>query len=118
MTTLEADVEVFETPVHRRGKPAGWTPRDFQRAPYLRGLPELPDAIARLAGQPKLSPAEEQLVDRHVQPIRLAVREASERWAAERAVHEAIPDAWEEEDDEHELSEAAWASCAARRRQA
>lgn len=124
MTTLEADVEMLAVPslpVHRRDKPAGWTPRDYQRAPYLRGLPELSDTIALLAGQAKLTPDEEQLVERYVQPIRRAVREASERWHAARSEPEAMPemvDAWEDEDDEYAQSEAAWASCARRRRQA
>lgn len=70
-------------PLHRRDKPDDWSPRDFEQAPYLRGLPEMPDEIALLAGQPRLTRAEERLVAGYVRRIRRAVRAARERWEAE-----------------------------------
>jgi hypothetical protein len=55
-------------------------PRDFQKEPYLRGLPSLPQYAAWLAGRKRLTAEQEALIDAHLVPIREAVRDASEAW--------------------------------------
>ncbi len=87
-----------QVPHYRRDKPEDWSPRNFEQCPYLRGLPEMPDDIAELAGQRRLTPQQEALIDQHVRRISRAVREARERWEAEQP-QDVLADA-EWEDDE------------------
>ena len=77
---------MITTPHYWRDKPQDWSPRDYESAPYLRGLPELPDAIAVLAGSQRLTAEEEIQVDAHLRPVCAAVRAASERWNAALAL--------------------------------
>jgi hypothetical protein len=53
---------------------------DFERAPYLRGLPTVSDYTAWLAGQERLTPRQQARLNAQFEPIREAVRDASERW--------------------------------------
>jgi len=55
------------------------------RAPYLRGLPQLSDQMARRAGARDITAVEQRLITREIRRICRIIREARQEWEAEQA---------------------------------
>jgi hypothetical protein len=61
----------------------------FRAAPHLRGVPQLPDDLAALAGRVDLAAADRRRLGREIRRLARLVRAARERW---ERLHGPLPD--------------------------